>query len=187
MSRRYLMGLDVGGGSGRSLLVDVDTGSVHAASRHWRFETAPGTSGLGSEIDLELVWKLLAEASREVLAAAGVSANEVEGVASTSMRLGTVLLDSDGASILAVPNRDAGAAGPGILMSVNHGERIFERRIGHAEIDGDFDLDSHPLGVPYGPISCCSLPTIHCPWGTVTCDVRYRSRRGAGSARESDK
>ena len=127
MSRRFLMGLDVGGGSGRSLLVDVDSGAVLSASRTWRFGTAPDTSGLGTDLDLELMWRLLSEASRELLARAGAAPSEVMGIAATGLRLGSVVLDRDGAPILAVPNRDARAAGPGLLMAAEHGERIFAR------------------------------------------------------------
>ncbi|MBW2419650.1 MAG: class II aldolase/adducin family protein [Deltaproteobacteria bacterium] len=127
MSRRLLMGLDVGGGSGRSLLVDIDTGAASSASRPWRFATAPGTAGLGADLDLDLIWSCLAEASREVLARANASASEVKGVAATSLRLGSVVLDREGAPLLAVPNRDARAAEPGLLMAMNHGDRIYSR------------------------------------------------------------
>ena len=64
---RYAIGLDFGGGGGRCLLLDLDTGMTTLAARSWRFPSAPGTSGLGFDVDLERTWSLLAEATREAM------------------------------------------------------------------------------------------------------------------------
>jgi autoinducer 2 (AI-2) kinase len=107
MSGRYLLGLDAGGGGGRALLVDVETGARTAAARAWSHPPAPDTGGLGFDLDLERVWARLAEAAREALARAGATPDAVAGVAATSMRFGLAVVDADGRALYAGPNRDA--------------------------------------------------------------------------------
>ncbi|NNL66032.1 MAG: hypothetical protein HKP30_07320, partial [Myxococcales bacterium] len=68
---RYLLGMDVGGGGGRCLLVDVESGACVSAARRWTHPAAPGTGGTGQDLDLPLLWQKLGEASREVMARAG--------------------------------------------------------------------------------------------------------------------
>lgn len=121
---RYTLGLDFGGGGGRALLLDLETGATHLAARSWAFVSAPDTGGLGVDVDLARSWALLGEASREVLARAGAAPRDVAAVAATAMRLGNVILDASGDALLAVPNRDARAAGPGIMLAIEHGEAI---------------------------------------------------------------
>jgi len=120
----YTLGLDFGGGSGRALLLDLETGSATSAARSWSFPIAPDTGGLGTDVDLERVWSVFVEATHEVLERAGARPDEVVGIAATAMRLGNVVVDANDEPLLAVPNRDARAAGPGILMAIHHGEAL---------------------------------------------------------------
>lgn len=120
----YTLGLDFGGGGGRALLLDLESGEATVAGRPWSFAIAPETGGLGSDVDLDRTWSVLVEATREVIERAGASPDAIVGVAATAMRLGNVVIDAAGAPILAVPNRDARAAGPGILLGIHHGEAL---------------------------------------------------------------
>jgi len=65
-----LLGLDAGGGSVRALLLDTERGPLAIARRRWSHPAAPDTGGLGVDLDLDLSWRLLCEATREVLARA---------------------------------------------------------------------------------------------------------------------
>jgi autoinducer 2 (AI-2) kinase len=121
----FVMGLDFGGGGGRCLLLDLHSGETVTSARAWRFAPAPGSGGLGFDLDLETVWTRLGEASREVLTRADANADQVLGVACTALRLGNVMLDASGAPLLAVPNRDARAAGPGLMLGAQHGEALY--------------------------------------------------------------
>ena len=62
-------------------------------------------------MDLEDTWLKLGEASREVMEESAARPGDVLGLASTSMRNTTVLLDRDDRALLAAPNQDARALG----------------------------------------------------------------------------
>jgi autoinducer 2 (AI-2) kinase len=126
----YAIGLDLGGGSVRCLLLDLARGQTVCTARPIASTPAPGTSGLGFDLDLERVAAALAAATREALARAGADGGEIRAIACTGMRLGTVLLDAAGGVLLAVPNRDARAVGPGLVLAAQHGEAL-QRVTGH--------------------------------------------------------
>jgi len=120
-----VMGLDFGGGGGRCLLLDVERGTKVVTTRRWKFDNVAGSGGLGFDIDLERAFAQLADAAREALALGGVAAEDVKGIAATALRLGTVLLDSSGEALLAVPNRDSRAVGAGLMMGAQHGKALY--------------------------------------------------------------
>ncbi len=127
MASRYLMGLDVGGGSGRCLVVDVDTGAMAFGARGWTHPVVPGTGSWGLDLDTDTIWALVGEAAREALTRSGATADQVEGVAVTSMRHGTVLLGTNDQVLWAVPNRDARSAGEGMELASTHGGVLLSR------------------------------------------------------------
>jgi len=137
----FALGLDIGGGGGRCLLLDLETGRRFSAARPWRFQAAPETGGLGFDLDLDAIWHGLCGATHEALAAAGAGPEDVRAAATTSLRLGNVFVGKgegggkgegeskgEGDDVLfAVPNRDARAAGPGLLLGLHHGEELHRR------------------------------------------------------------
>ncbi len=124
MKTQYLMAIDVGGGSGRCLLLDPDTGAIKTARRAWTHPVAPGTSGLGYDLDTGDILKKIGEASREVLAAAGADPQQIAGIAVTSMRNTIVVLDHQNKVLLATPNRDARALGEGLILGMERGPEV---------------------------------------------------------------
>jgi sugar (pentulose or hexulose) kinase/phosphoglycerate dehydrogenase-like enzyme/ribulose-5-phosphate 4-epimerase/fuculose-1-phosphate aldolase/putative sterol carrier protein len=126
----YAIGLDLGGGSVRCLVLDLETSAVTCAARKIASTPAPGTSGLGFDLDLEKASAGLAGATREALARAGARADEVAAIACTGMRLGTVVVADDGEVLLSVPNRDARAVGPGLILAMQHGDAL-QQLTGH--------------------------------------------------------
>jgi autoinducer 2 (AI-2) kinase len=130
MSVEYLMGLDAGGGGGTCLLVELESGRVETAFRPWTHQTVPGTGGWGFEMDLARCWSLIVQAARETMERASATPDQVLAVAATSMRHTTVVIDADGYTILAAPNRDGRAAAEGMALSAEHGAE-FHQRTGH--------------------------------------------------------
>ena len=121
MSKRLLMGLDVGGGSGRCLLADADSGEVFSAASPWSY---PRSGSLGFDADLDAIWRQLCAAAHEAIGRAGAAPEDVVGVAVTSMRFGVVVVDEDGDPLYAGPNRDARAFAESLQMAAEHGEAL---------------------------------------------------------------
>jgi phosphoglycerate dehydrogenase-like enzyme/sugar (pentulose or hexulose) kinase/ribulose-5-phosphate 4-epimerase/fuculose-1-phosphate aldolase/putative sterol carrier protein len=130
MPHTYLLALDAGGGGGHAVVVDVDDGTVTRAFRPWRHATAPDTSGLGFDFDLEEAWRLLADAATEAIGRAGARPGDVAGIAATSMRHTTVVLDADGTALLATPNRDGRAIAEAFAL-LEHDPDAHYARTGH--------------------------------------------------------
>jgi autoinducer 2 (AI-2) kinase len=124
MTRRLLLGLDAGGGGGRALLVDADSGECWSAFRAWKHPSAPGTGGLGYDLDYADLRSRLADATREVVARAAARPDEVAGIATTSMRFGMVVVDAGGHPVYGGPNRDARAAAEGLTLAAQHGAAL---------------------------------------------------------------
>ncbi len=124
MKKRYVMALDVGGGSGRCLLLDPDSGGVWAAQQAWTHPVAPNTNGLGFDLDTGDIITKLGRAVRDTLAKSKAAPGEVVGIAATSMRNTTVVLDADHAVLMATPNRDARALGEGAVLAMERGSEV---------------------------------------------------------------
>ncbi|MBM3122811.1 MAG: hypothetical protein FJZ97_11615, partial [Chloroflexi bacterium] len=131
MSARYLMGLDVGGGGGRCLLVDVESGECVSAFHPWRLQPAPEVGGFAYRMDPAVVWRILGQTASEALRLAGAVAQEVVGIAATSMRHSTVVIERSGRVLLMAPNRDARAAAHAMQLAAERGEE-FHRITGHS-------------------------------------------------------
>ncbi len=124
MSRRRMLGLDLGGGGVRCLLADGESGECFSASKSWHFPVAEGTFGLGFDFEPDSAWARIGDACREVLQSSGTEPADVVSVAVSAVRFGNVLLDRDGEVLFAVPNRDARAAGECFQLMAEHGEEM---------------------------------------------------------------
>ena len=125
-----LLGLDAGGSGVRALLFDATSGRPLAtARRRWSHPAAPGTGGLGVDLDLDATWWLLAETAREVLARSGADGLDVCGVATSAIRFATIVLDARGDALLAVPNRDGRATG--VALELGADGAALHARTGH--------------------------------------------------------
>jgi sugar (pentulose or hexulose) kinase/phosphoglycerate dehydrogenase-like enzyme len=126
MGRDYLMALDVGGGSGRCLLLDPRTGAIHSSKRDWVHPAAPEAPGLGFNLDTDDIWAKLGEACSDALAKAGAGPGDVVGIAVTSMRNTTVIIDGEGKVLFATPNQDARAVGEALVWAGQEGKAVHE-------------------------------------------------------------
>jgi autoinducer 2 (AI-2) kinase len=121
---RWLMGLDLGGGGARCLLLDVDRGEFRVAFHPWRAFGAPG-----ADLDLESLFEQLGACVREACAAAPPG-GEVVGIAVSAVRFGTVVLGEDDRPLLAATNRDSRAAHEAIALAQEAGPSL-QARTGH--------------------------------------------------------
>jgi autoinducer 2 (AI-2) kinase len=111
MDKPWLMGIDLGGSGARCVLVNRSSNTQINTCGSWTFSPAKGTFGTGFDINLQQVWDIVGRVCREAVQQAAIAPSLVSTVAISSMRFSTVLLDAQGTSLLAVPNRDARAAG----------------------------------------------------------------------------
>ena len=107
------MALDFGTGGGRCLLVSVDGKRQHRAHSEWAFEMPPETDPQRGSFEPDQAWGVLAAASRAAISKAGISAAQVIGVSTTSVRGGFVLLDPSGREIWTA-GRQRLPPGPGV-------------------------------------------------------------------------
>ncbi len=121
--RRFLLGLDLGGGGARALLLDPERGASLSVLRAW------ASFGSDSDLDLEAAFGRLAESVREALARAGDGA-EVVGIAASAVRFGSVVLDRGGRTLLAATNRDSRAALDALALASEAGAEL-QARTGH--------------------------------------------------------
>ena len=122
--RRFVMGLDLGGGGVRCLLLDLAGAAPVVVARGW-----PALAGGATDLDLPAIFARLAEASRAALAQAGGDA-EVAGIAVSAVRFGSVVIDREGRALLAVANRDSRAAFEALALAREAGAEI-QQRTGH--------------------------------------------------------
>jgi autoinducer 2 (AI-2) kinase len=106
---KYILTVDVGTGSGRSILFDLDGNQIAVAQREWLPKSDPRYPG-ALDFDTNEAWEALVSTIHEVMAKSGVPASSVAAVTATSMREGMVLYDQDKNVIWACPNVDARAS-----------------------------------------------------------------------------
>jgi autoinducer 2 (AI-2) kinase len=127
VTTKYLLALDAGSGSGRSVLVSTDGRECYSASTDWGYQYEPDAGDMACHFDPDLFWSVLSSTVRDVLAKAGADGRQVIGVTSTSQREGCVLLDGRGSELYAGPNRDNRAEAEGLELGRTHGDQIYAR------------------------------------------------------------
>lgn len=128
VDRRFVLGLDLGGGGARAALLDLEARQVVVAARPFSCVPDPGAP-TGQRLDPRAAWLSLCEAAAEARTRAGAAPDAIGAVAATSMRHGSVLLDAAGQVLLATPNRDVRGVAAAAAWAAAHGEEL-QRRTG---------------------------------------------------------
>ncbi len=105
----HTLAVDLGTGSCRALVFDLDGRPIATSQREWSHPPIPGVPGSQS-FDTARNWPLIAACIREAIEQSGLQAADIKGVSATSMREGMVLYDAAGAEIWACPNVDSRAS-----------------------------------------------------------------------------
>jgi autoinducer 2 (AI-2) kinase len=121
----FTLALDAGNGGGRALLLRLEDGATWSHWRGWthRASAAPG----GRDFDLDGAWRTLAHCARAVLAQSGARADQVVGIAATSLRHGLVALDKRGLPLYAAPTGDGRAFAEGLRLAAERGAELHAR------------------------------------------------------------
>lgn len=107
-NERYVATIDVGSGSGRCIIFDMNGRQVSVSQREWLPKTDPRYPG-SQNFDTKEAWKALCDTTHEAIFKAGIPASAVAAVTATAMREGMVLYDKNKEVIWACPNVDGRA------------------------------------------------------------------------------
>ena len=77
MSQRFVLGLDLGGGAIRALLIDVETRALSLSARPWLFTPAAEGALMALDFDPEETWRDVGEVVRDVMPAYRDESNDV--------------------------------------------------------------------------------------------------------------
>lgn len=124
--KHYVLIVDVGTGSGRSIIFDELGRQVSVSQSEW-FHTHDPRYGGSLNFDCARNWKLVCECIRGSIEQARIESEEIAAVSATSMRHGIVCYDVSGREVFAVPNVDARAElETASLISEGWGPKIYE-------------------------------------------------------------
>lgn len=119
----FFLALDAGTGGGKALVCDSEGRTLGYAYRPWDF-SAPSDVPGASEFDAEALWLTLAEAAREALARSETAPASIRGIAVSSFRDGSVLLDGADRPLLCFSNCDGRAVVQGARLAEEYGDLI---------------------------------------------------------------
>jgi len=108
MTKRHVMAIDAGTGSGRAIVYDLGGSVVGSAQEEWTHpvvEGVPGGLDFATGPNGALIDRVIGRAIED----AGLRAEDIAAVSTTSMREGFVLYDTDGEVLWACPNIDGRA------------------------------------------------------------------------------
>lgn len=119
----YLLALDAGTGSIRAVIFDLNGRQIAVGQAEWKHLSVDNVPG-SMEFDLTTNWQLACQCIRQALAAAHLSAADIQSVACCSMREGIVLYDRNGEAIWACANVDARASREVAELKEIHDDRF---------------------------------------------------------------
>lgn len=102
---RYIATIDVGSGSGRCIIFDLEGNQISVAQREWLPKANPLYPG-SLDFDTEEAWQSLCITTREAMSQKNIDPQLIVAVTATSMREGMVLYNKDKEIIWACPNVD---------------------------------------------------------------------------------
>lgn len=107
--KQYLMAIDAGTGSVRTVIFDQSFKQISVAQKEWTHKEDPRYEG-AIDFDVTHNTKLLFETIHEALKMAGLKGDEIAAISTTSMREAFVLYNKAGQEIWAVSNVDSRAS-----------------------------------------------------------------------------
>ncbi|RLQ86854.1 FGGY family carbohydrate kinase [Notoacmeibacter ruber] len=116
MTKRYVIAIDAGTGSGRAIVYDMDGNVAGMAQEEWVHPTVDGVPG-GLDFATGPNGELIDRVIGAALQKAGLKGDDIAAVAATSMREGFVLYDKSGQPIWACPNVDSRASTQADLLA----------------------------------------------------------------------
>ncbi|MBF8983868.1 autoinducer-2 kinase [Lutibacter sp. B2] len=107
--KKYVMAIDAGTGSVRSVIFDENFTQIAVAQHEWTHKEDPRYEG-AIDFDVEKNTKLMFDTIRQSIKTSGIDGKDIIAISTTSMREAFVLYDESGNEIWAVSNVDARAS-----------------------------------------------------------------------------
>ncbi|MBN2878454.1 MAG: autoinducer-2 kinase [Clostridia bacterium] len=104
----YLMAIDAGTGSLRSVIFDLNGNQIAVSQQEWTHNEDPRYPN-SMDFDVEKNYGIMVSCVKESIKMSGINPRDIIAISSTSMREGIVLYDSDGRELWACANVDARA------------------------------------------------------------------------------
>jgi len=104
----YLMAIDAGTGSLRSVIFDLDGNQIAVSQQEWTHNEDPRYPN-SMDFDVEKNYGIMVACVKESIQLSGINPKDIIAISSTSMREGIVLYDADGKELWACANVDARA------------------------------------------------------------------------------
>jgi len=105
---KYLLALDAGPGSIRSVIFDIYANQIAFANREWSHLSEDGIEGSMS-FDFDNNWNLVKECIKESIKKANINPKEIVAISATSFREGIILYDKNKNELWGVANVDSRA------------------------------------------------------------------------------
>jgi len=117
--------IDAGTTGVRCMIVDMRGTSLGISKRSWEYST-PMDLEIAKEFDARHFWHLTCSVVKEAIKLSKIKISELEAVATTSQRHGSVFLDKNGCELYSGPNIDARGAMTQYIIEESLGERYHE-------------------------------------------------------------
>lgn len=105
---KYLMAIDAGTGSLRSVIFDLDGNQISVSQQEWTHNEDPQYPG-SMDFDVATNYDIMMRCVKDSIKESKINPKDIIAISSTAMREGIVLYDKDGKEIWACANVDARA------------------------------------------------------------------------------
>ncbi len=105
---KYILVLDAGTGSARSVIFDHEGNQISISQKEWTHRNIPEYPG-SMEFETDKNWETIKWLIKSSITKAGIKPDEIMGISSSSMREGIVVYDKNGSELWACANVDSRA------------------------------------------------------------------------------
>ena len=126
---KALLGIDVGGGSVRAVIREIESGRITAV-KHDMAKALFTIGEFGYGMDTEAIFSIMAQAVKACLAKSGCAVDDIAALSTSVLRHTLVALDKDGCVLFSSPNRDARAVDATMRLNDTCADEIY-RLSGH--------------------------------------------------------
>ncbi|MCL2106832.1 MAG: FGGY family carbohydrate kinase, partial [Oscillospiraceae bacterium] len=123
---KALLGIDVGGGSVRAVIRDIEGGRTTFVKKSMTPKALFTIGDFGYGMDTQVIFSILAETVKACMAKGGYAPGDIIALSTSVLRHTLVALDADGEVLFASPNRDARAVDATMRLNDSCADEIYQ-------------------------------------------------------------